>query len=117
MLIVTPPFFVSDYSPGNTTNVTSSKVNVEVNESFTLTCSAQANPPAKYKFFKNQALLHVTSTGGSSYTHTTSVTDRINLVTFSCIPFNDYGDGLTKVIAVTVKCKYKLYVYYNKVSI
>ena len=100
--------FIADYSPINS-SLTSSLSNdmVVVNTNFTLTCSAQANPPAKYRFYKSQELLtNVTSTDSSFYTHTTSVTDRVKQVNFSCTPFNYYGDGLTKVITVSVKCKY-----------
>ena len=78
-----------------------------MNTDFNLICSAQANPPAKYRFYKEQESLFNTTTGSNVAEHTTSVTERINQVQFSCTPFNDlYGDGPTDTITVTVHCEY-----------
>ena len=99
-------FSFTEYHPINTTlvtNLTNSTAIVDM--SFTLTCSALANPPARYQLNREQEFLNVSSTGSSSYTFTTSVTERVNQVTYSCLPFNDYGHGSTTTRTVTVICK------------
>ena len=85
------------------TNLTDSTV--VVNENFNLICQAQANPLAKYRFYKGQASLLNTTVGKNSDHYPTSVTERINQVDFSCTPFNDYDDGPTDTIPVKVHCK------------
>jgi len=82
------------------------KNTVAVNASFNLTCSAQANPPAKYRFYKEEEILFTTTSGGYLAVYTTSVKERIKQVPYSCTPFNDFGDGPTETITVTVHCKY-----------
>ena len=100
--------FVVDYRPINTHLVTPSLTNqtVVINTTFNITCSAQANPPAKYRFFREQQSLFTTSAGSNLAVYTTSVNDKIKQVTYSCTPFNDYGDGPTETVTVTVHCKY-----------
>jgi len=44
--------------------------------------------------------------GGNAGVYKTSVSTRINKVIYSCIPFNDYGDGPSKMITVEVHSKY-----------
>lgn len=79
---------------------------VVVNTSFNITCSAQANPPAKYRFYKNQDYFANDTTGSNVSVITTSVTERRKQVNYSCTPFNDFGDGLTDGLTLTVLCKY-----------
>ena len=79
---------------------------VVVNANFNLTCCAQANPTAKYRFYREQGSLFNTTTGRNVAVYTVSVSERINEVKFSCTPVNDFGDGTTKTITVIVYCKY-----------
>ena len=79
---------------------------VVVNTTFNFTCSAQANPPAKYRFYKEQEIKFTTTNSGNVAVYTTSVTEGINQVKFSCTPFNDDGDGPTAMVTVIVHCKY-----------
>jgi len=100
------PFTVG-YHPIKTkleTNLTNSTV--VVNENFNLICQALANPRAKYRFYKGQESLFNTTVGKNSDHYTTSVSERINQVDFSCTPFNYIGDGPTHTIPVNVHCKY-----------
>ena len=76
---------------------------VVVNTTFSVTCSAQANPAAKYRFYKGKEYLNDTN---NDAVITTSVSERVKLVNYSCIPFNFYGDGTTGVVTVIVHCKY-----------
>ena len=84
-----------------TTNLTDNTV--LVNETFSITCSAQANPPAKYRFYKGNEYINGAD---NNAVITTSVSERVKMVNYSCIPFNFYGNGTTKATAVTVHCKY-----------
>ena len=96
--------FASDYHAINThlsTNLTNNTV--VVSEGIKLTCSAQGNPPAKYRFFDS---LPNSTVAGSSAMYTTSVSERIRQMIYSCTPFNYYGDGPTDTVTVTVHCKY-----------
>lgn len=79
---------------------------VVVNISFNITCSAQANPPAKYKFYKDQNNFVNDTTGSDVSVITTSVSERRKQVNYSCTPFNYFGDGLTDGLTLTVLCKY-----------
>jgi len=98
----------ADYPHINTNLATPGLTNntVVINTSFNLTCSAQANPSAKYRFLREQQSLFTTTNGSSLATYTTSVNERMKQVTYSCTPFNEYGDGPTETITVTVLCKY-----------
>ena len=71
-----------------------------MNTSFTITCSAQANPPAKYRFYKEEESLFNTTNGRDAGTYTTSARERVSQVNYSCTPFNEYGDGPN--VAITV---------------
>ena len=96
--------FILDYHPVNT-NVTTNLTDntILVNETFSITCSAQANPPAKYRFYKGNEYINGTD---NNAVITTSVSERVKMVNYSCIPFNFYGNGTQKATAVTVHCKY-----------
>ena len=96
--------FILDYHPVNT-NVTINLTDntVLVNETFSITCSAQANPPAKYRLYKGNEYINEAD---NSAVITTSVSERVKMVSYSCIPFNFYGNGTKKATAVTVHCKY-----------
>ena len=79
---------------------------VVVNASFNITCSSKANPPAKYRFYKDQDNFVNDTTGSEFSVITTSFNEGVKQVNYSCTPFNDFGDGPTEVITVTVLCKY-----------
>ena len=99
--------FTVDYHPIKTkleTNLTNNTV--VVNENFNLTCEAQANPLAKYRFYREQESLFNTTVGKNSDHYTTAVSERKNQVDFSCTPFNYIGDGPTDTVTVKVHCKY-----------
>ncbi|XP_068686476.1 fibroblast growth factor receptor 4-like isoform X4 [Montipora foliosa] len=90
---------VESYRPINTvfsTNLTNNTVNL--NESFILICNADANPAATFRLYREQEILQEHSNG----TYLTFVSTRTKQVTYTCIPFNDFGDGLSKTINVTV---------------
>ena len=96
--------FILDYHPVNTivtTNLTNNVV--VVNETFSITCSAQANPPAKYQFYKGNEYI---SNADNDAVIITSVSERARMVNYSCIPINIYGNGRHGAVAVTVHCKY-----------
>ena len=97
-------FFTLDFGPFNTTQTRTSNI-VLLNTPFNLSCSAQANPPASYRFYRGQESLGNISVGN---TFETSVVQRTSQVNYACTPFNLFGDGQTKVIAVEVYCKYSL---------
>ena len=84
-----------------TTNLTNNTI--RVNKTFSISCSAQANPPAKYRFYKGDEYINGTDNGAVIIT---SVTERVKMVNYSCVPFNFYGSGTKNATAVTVHCKY-----------
>ncbi|XP_068686490.1 hemicentin-1-like [Montipora foliosa] len=97
---------VQSYHPINTvfsTNLTNNTVNL--NETFTLICNADANPAASYRLYREQESLEEQSNG----TYLTFVSTRTKQVAYKCIPFNSFGDGPSKLINVTV--------YYNPASV
>ncbi|XP_068733650.1 fibroblast growth factor receptor 2-like isoform X1 [Montipora capricornis] len=99
--LVTSDVFIAVqfYRPINTvfsTNLANNKVNLS--DSFTLTCNADANLPARYRLYREQEILEEQSNG----TYVTFVSTRTKLVTYRCIPFNYLGDGHSKTIIVTV---------------
>jgi len=89
-------------TPGLTKNT------VDIKTSFNLTCSSQANPPARYRFLREKQSLFNTTVGSNLAVNTTSVIERIKRVTYSRTSFNDYGEGPSQTITVTVHCKYIL---------
>ena len=91
-----------DFGPFNTTLTKSVNI-VYLNTAFNLSCSAQASPPASYRFYRGQESLGSISVGN---TFTTSVVQRTSQVSYACLPFNYFGDGQTVVIVVEVYCKY-----------
>ena len=96
--------FIVDYHPVNTivtTNLTNNTV--LVNETFSITCSAQANPPAKYQFYKGNEYINGAHNDAVIIA---SVTERVKMVNYSCIPVNFHGNGPQRILAVTVLCKY-----------
>ena len=102
--------FVVGFHPIST-NLRSNLINnaVVVNESFNIMCSSEASPPAKYRFYKNQDNFVNDTTGSDVSVITTSVSERRKHVIYSCTPFNDFGDGPTDGLSVTVLCKYILF--------
>ena len=106
-------FFVLDYHPINTKVTTDLSDNtVIVNTTFNINCSAQANPAAKYRFYAGMKSFENDTTGSDVAVITTSVSERLKQVNYSCTPFNYYGDGPTEVIAVKVQCKYVVHMMY-----
>ena len=98
-----------DHGPIDTNLSTSlTDKSVVVNTSFNITCSSVANPPAKYRFFRNQDNFFNDTTGANVSVITTSISKMVKQVNYSCTPFNDFGDGPTEVITVTVLCKYSV---------
>ena len=96
--------FIVDYHPVNTmvtTNLTDNVVVVK--KSFSITCSAQANPPAKYRLYKGNEYINGAN---NDAVITTLVGERARMVNYSCIPFNIYGNGTKGALVVTVHCKY-----------
>ena len=81
---------------------------VLVNESFNITCSALANPPAKYLFYKDQDNVFNDTKRSDVSAITTSMSERRKQVNYSCTPFNDFGDGPTGELTLTVLCKYAI---------
>jgi len=106
-LVIDELLFIVGYHPVNTklrSNLTNNAV--VVNERFNITCSSEANPPAKYRFYKNQNNLVNDTTGSDVSVITTSVSERREQVNYSCTPFNEFGDGPTDGLTLTVLCKY-----------
>lgn len=99
-------FFFSAYHPFNTdfsTNLTSAAL---LNKTFYLMCSAEANPAADYRLYKeDKSVANITAGSKSIGVYSTSVSDRVNQVVYKCIPFNSFGDGPTKILNVPVHCK------------
>ncbi|XP_022802709.1 uncharacterized protein LOC111340177 [Stylophora pistillata] len=92
------------YHPVKTTMTTNLTDNtVVVSETFSITCSAQANPPAKYRFYEGNEYV---DNAGNDAMITTSASEKVKMVNYSCIPFNVYGNGTKGEVAVTVYCKY-----------
>ena len=84
-----------------TTNLTNNVV--VVNETFSMSCSAQANPPAKYRFYKGNEYINGADNDAVIIT---SIVERARMVNYSCISFNIYGNGTQGALAVTVHCKF-----------
>ena len=84
-----------------TTNLTNNTV--LVNKTFSITCSAQANPPAKYQFYRGNEYI---SGADNNAVIITTVPERVKMVNYSCIPVNSRGNGTQGAVAVTVHCKY-----------
>lgn len=80
---------------------------VTLNKLFNITCSAQAIPAAKYRFYKNQEYIFNDTSGKAAAVIQTSVRKRVLKVNYSCTPFNKFGDGPTEGISVSVLRKYK----------
>ena len=100
---------ILDYRPIDTNLRTSlTDKSVVVSTSFDITCSSQANPHAKYRFYKDQDNFVNDTTGGDISVITTSINKRVEQVNYGCTPFNDFGDGPTEVITVTALCKYSV---------
>ena len=99
--------FILDYRPIYTKVTTDlSDHTVTVNKTFNISCSAQANPAAKYRFYAGKENFQNATTGSDVALITTLVSEKLKQVNYSCTPFNYYGDGPTEVIAVMVQCKY-----------
>ena len=100
--------FVSAFRPFNTdfsTNLTNA---ASLNETFYLMCSAEANPAAEYRLYKeDESVANITAGSQNTGLYATSVSDRVQQVVYKCTPFNLFGDGPSKTLAVTVHCKYR----------
>ena len=90
-----------DYHPLNTLLQTNTSSNsVIMNETFSITCTAEANPPAKYVIYRDE-----TKIVGTNSVVTSSVTERVKRVTFTCKPSNFYGVGQMADVSLDVLCK------------
>ena len=90
-----------DYRPLHTLLQTNTCNNfVTLNETFSITCTAEANPPAKYAIYKDE-----TRIVGNNSVVTSSVTERVKRVTFTCKPSNFYGVGQMADVSLDVLCK------------
>lgn len=78
---------------------------VDVNETFSITCSAHANPLAKYPFYKGNEFINDADNDAAIIT---SVNERAGMVIYNSIPFNIYGNGTRGALAVTVHCNYSI---------
>ena len=77
---------------------------VTMNEIFSITCTAEANPPAKYAIYRDE-----TKIVGNNSVVTSSVTERVKRVTFTCKPSNFYGVGQMTDVSLDVLCKWNHY--------
>ena len=111
-MLVYLSFFPLDFGTFNT-SLTKSVNIVYLNTPFILSCSAQANPPASFRFYRGQESLGNISVGN---TFTTSVVERRSQVNYACTSFNYFGDGQTVMIAVEVYCKYSSWLLWVRVS-
>lgn len=94
-------FIFLDFRPINTVlNSTDDNI-VKLNVTFNITCSAEANPPAKYIFFDGEGI--VRNVSGNTYTAV--VRNRIKKVTYGCLPYNRLGNGSFEEVEVSVYCK------------
>ena len=92
---------ILDHRPLNTLLQTNTGNNfVTVNETFSITCTTEANPPAKYVIYRDE-----TAIVGNNSVVTSSVTERVKRVTFTCKPFNFYGVGQMAHVSLNVLCK------------
>ena len=73
---------------------------VIMNETFSITCTAEANPHAKYVIYRDE-----TRVVGTNSVVTSSVTERVKRVTFTCKPSNFYGVGQMAHVSLNVLCK------------
>ena len=90
-----------DHRPYYTVLQTNTSNNsVIVNETFSITCTTEANPPAKYEIFRDE-----TTIVGNNSVVTSSVKERVKRVTFTCKPSNFYGIGQMADVSLEVLCK------------
>ena len=94
---------ILDHRPLNTMLQTNASNNsVTMNETFSITCTTEANPPppAKYVIYRDE-----TAIVGDNSVITISVTERVKRVTFTCKPSNFYGVGWMAHVSLEVLCK------------
>ena len=73
---------------------------VAMNETFSIICTAEANPPAKYVIYRDESTIV-----GNNSAVTSSVAERVKRVTFTCKPSNFYGVGQMAHVSLDVVCK------------
>lgn len=81
---------------------------VNVSEVFNITCSTEANPPAEFRFYRNGMSLFNATADSNIAVYSTSVNESRSPVVYTCIPFNEFGDGPTATITITVHCKFAI---------
>ena len=90
-----------DHRPHYTLLQTNTSNNsVIMNETFSITCATEANPPAKYIIYRDE-----TTIVGNNSVVTSSVTEQVKRVTFTCKPSNLYGVGQMAHVFLDVLCK------------
>ena len=91
-----------DHRPYSTLLQTNTSNNsVIMNVTFSITCTTEANPPAKYEIYRDE-----TTFVGNNSVVTSSVTERVKRVTFTCKPSNFYGIGQMADVSLDVLCKW-----------
>ncbi|KAK3743484.1 hypothetical protein QZH41_013099, partial [Actinostola sp. cb2023] len=81
------------------TNMTSTRGRACLNDSVTLTCTTNANPPAhEYRFYLNDQVFHTSSSG----VHQFFVPQSGNN-TYKCAPKNHYGYGENATVLIPTK--------------
>ena len=92
---------ILDHRPLNTLLQTNASNNsVTMNETFSINCTTEAKPHAKYVIYRDG-----TAIVGDNSVVTSSVTERVKRVTFTCKPSNFYGVGLMAYVSLDVLCK------------
>ena len=93
---------ILDHRPLNTLLQTNTSNNaVIMDEIFSITCTTEANPPAKYVIYRDE-----TRIVGNNSDVTSSVSERVKRVTFTCKPSNFYGVGQMAGVSLDVLCKW-----------
>ena len=83
------------------TNLTSTHSKACLNDSVTLTCTTDANPPAhEYRFYLNDQLAHTSSSGVYQFAVPQSGNN-----TYKCEPKNSVGYGVNATVIIPTKSK------------
>ena len=95
-------FIFLDFHPVNTLLHLTDHI-VKLNETFNITCSAEAKPRAKYSFYDGGRIISTRNMSGNTYMAV--VRNRVKKVIYGCLPHNELGNGSFKDVEVSVYCK------------